>query len=47
MSFGEENCENCNMKKKHISKGVVVNLILSKEFQCYLETGGVQGFHGH
>ena len=32
MSFGEENCENCNMKKKHISKGVVVNLILSKEF---------------
>jgi hypothetical protein len=32
MSFGEENCENCNMKKKHISKGVVVNPILSKEF---------------
>ena len=25
-------CENCNMKKKHISKGVVVKPILSKEF---------------
>lgn len=25
-------CENCNMKKKHIAKGVVVKPILSKEF---------------